>query len=1139
MYAHKRIKASFCEVSYPADRHPLHVRLCRPHALQLGISNDKHVSYLSIVAKRKHQEETSLHSASPASTPILGDKYPFSPSASYTQDQLDNFTDPISEYVDVTAFCWIIDEQCDIDEDTDEIQVECSDEFVSHYQLDEEQDVYVRCLHLFPIQKVVIGVTDYVTFKWLQKIDFSAAMVNEVCKHAVLLKVNDIFLAPYPELFFHDDKFSPAMYYHMHILECCPLRQGILSVDTELVLSYIGDKEPASPDSDFVLQSPTKAVKTLEHFLMSDFCQPLKPTSLDLNAKTIGVKKSSYSSKIKNNLYGFEIVQQHVLWRKLLCKVQKKTTFDPMYIIGVSKINMLQSGFFEETLVKVSLEMSNSTVVSYRLALVKCLSDRVAPLSSVNKVYVSPLLIFNLQNSCGMVSKKVPCNLKIERYECTSSCEHEVDFGSISSSWNTQIPTAKEVSISIVISPYYSPRQIKSEAMKAYFRVPRLLTKGDILPVRSQDDPEFCSALSDSDKRFPTVFFKVVKLEGPPSLFPSFICDHRTTRVVQVGSVHSYVPLIMNTYLSVRPLSYWDQSLNVHGMNRHADQLEILIRPYLQHRMESVNLRDVLPSVMLTGPSGCGKTTVAMIVARRLNMNVHKVNCHSLYGESSGSIEARIKNVFNAASTFSPCILLLHSIHALGKDKERNVEGIGSLADPRVAGTFKSCVVKLRKEYIEYPVVVIGTTHSPGQLAADVHEAFLHKVNIEVPNEDARAEIMDGLLQNVSYSGDLSGQYLAQRTAGFVLGDLVALVAHAKREAYRSVLKHCMGDRNSLPWEEEEDIASVGTVVQQDHFVKALDQLQEAHSDTIGAPKIPDVSWDDVGGLADVKSEILDTIQLPLQYPELLAAGLRRSGILFYGPPGTGKTLLAKAIATECSLNFLSVKGPELINMYVGQSEQNVRDVFERARSATPCVIFFDELDSLAPNRGRAGDSGGVMDRVVSQLLAELDGLNKSCDVFVIGATNRPDLLDPALLRPGRFDKMLYLGIPEDKSSKLNVLKALTRRFQLAEDVNLDAFAERCPSNLTGADFYALCSDAMLNTMKCKIQQLEAGESVDETVILVSQQDFDEALENLTPSLTDADIQRYCQLRDSFSNDKDHQIHDKLVTGQLLPDNVA
>lgn len=416
MYAHKRLKASFSECPYPPDRHPLHVRIYRKDALKLGISDEnKCVCTLSIVAKRLYVEESALHSSSPADTPILGDKYPFSPSASYTQDQLENFTDPISEYVDVTAFCWILEEESEVDGETDEICLECSEKFACHYQIVGDDDIYVRHLHLFPILKVVIGVTDYITFKWLQKMDFSAGMVNEVCKRDVLLKVNDIFLAPFPELFFHDKKFSIDMYYHMHVLECCPLRQGLMSVDTELVLSYIGDKTPTTPEAEFVLQSPTKAVKTLEHFLMSDFCQPLKPpSSLDLGAKTIGIKKSSFRSKTNNNLFNFELVQQHVLWRKLLCKVQKKITFDPMYIIGMSKMNMLQSGFFEESLVKVSLEMTNSTVVSYRLALVKCLSDSITPMSAVNTVYVSPLLIFNLQNSCGMVSKKVPCNLRIE-----------------------------------------------------------------------------------------------------------------------------------------------------------------------------------------------------------------------------------------------------------------------------------------------------------------------------------------------------------------------------------------------------------------------------------------------------------------------------------------------------------------------------------------------------------------------------------------------------------------------------------------------------------------------------------------------------------------------------------------------------
>lgn len=230
-----------------------------------------------------------------------------------------------------------------------------------------------------------------------------------------------------------------------------------------------------------------------------------------------------------------------------------------------------------------------------------------------------------------------------------------------------------------------------------------------------------------------------------------------------------------------------------------------------------------------------------------------------------------------------------------------------------------------------------------------------------------------------------------------------------------------------------DDIAKAGIALSGADFEVALGNARSSYSDSIGAPKIPNVTWDDVGGLASVKSDILDTIQLPLEHPELFASGMKkRSGILLYGPPGTGKTLLAKAVATSCSLNFFSVKGPELLNMYIGESEANVRRVFQRARDAKPCVIFFDELDSVAPKRGNQGDSGGVMDRIVSQLLAELDGMTEgkgSGDVFVIGATNRPDLLDAALLRPGRFDKMLYLGVSDNHDAQLNIIQALTRKY--------------------------------------------------------------------------------------------------------------
>ena len=261
-------------------------------------------------------------------------------------------------------------------------------------------------------------------------------------------------------------------------------------------------------------------------------------------------------------------------------------------------------------------------------------------------------------------------------------------------------------------------------------------------------------------------------------------------------------------------------------------------------------------------------------------------------------------------------------------------------------------------------------------------------------------------------------------------------------------------------------------------------------------------------------------------------------GILLYGPPGTGKTLLAKAVATSFSLNFFSVKGPELLNMYIGESEANVRRVFQRARDARPCVVFFDELDSVAPRRGNQADSAGVMDRIVSQLLAELDGMSDSngdTGVFVIGATNRPDLLDPALLRPGRFDKMLYLGVSQTHEQQVNIIRALTRKFKLGDDVDLMAVAETCPFTFTGADFYALCSDAQLKAMT------RAAEKVNEKIARypkkvstqwwfdhvataedlewqVEMQDFMAARKELVPSVSAQEQETYRRLQAQFSN---------------------
>jgi peroxin-6 len=390
-----------------------------------------------------------------------------------------------------------------------------------------------------------------------------------------------------------------------------------------------------------------------------------------------------------------------------------------------------------------------------------------------------------------------------------------------------------------------------------------------------------------------------------------------------------------------------------------------------------------------------------------------------------------------------------------------------------------------------------------------------------VPDLSQRKLILSHLTKNKVLNRDISVDELAVHTASYTCRDLNVLLDNATRISVTRAMK-LETDITNITF--MNDYLQCGIAISKCDFESALKSFNK--QSTLGAPKIPSVKWEDIGGLISVKREILDTVQFPLEHPELFAPGLKqRSGVLLYGPPGTGKTLLAKAVATECSLNFISVKGPELINMYVGESEKNIRDVFQRARDAKPCVIFFDELDSLAPNRGRSGDSGGVMDRVVSQLLAELSSINQAKDVFIIGATNRPDLIDPSLLVPGRLDKLLYLGVADDKDSQENILRALTRKFHLTADTDLNNVVKYCPNNLTGADFYALAADAFaiaLNELVEKIESLGTEEvrkyqSGDKTALVqVSEENFFAALKKLTPSVSQSELERYKSLQSKY-----------------------
>ncbi|XP_032071875.1 peroxisome biogenesis factor 6 isoform X2 [Thamnophis elegans] len=663
-------------------------------------------------------------------------------------------------------------------------------------------------------------------------------------------------------------------------------------------------------------------------------------------------------------------------------------------------------------------------------------------------------------------------------------------------------PIAKELHIEIVTSPTYNTRGIYDQILYQHFQTPRLVQENDILCLPTVGHPEFLEENATKFIRWPELCFRVKRILPAENIQQSigYLADTQNTSLFLVGSTNSAIP----SFPSHNGCNFWS-SLSPAGLCSTVKQLCDILGPHLHNRETLLNGSG---SILLSGPSGVGKITAVRAACSRLNLHFFKVNCVVLCGDTTESTEVKLHNAFSEAELYSPCVLLMKDVELLGRDRD----GFGE--DSSVILALRHLLLE-REINTSYPVLVVGTTSKLADVPSDVQTAFLHEVKIEAPTEEQRKAILSMLTQNFSLGKEVNLTKLAQQSAGFVLGDFCALLSHSSRAAYTRMQNSSFpGGPNE---EEEYDFYAAGFPLLAEDFSVALDKLHDAHSQAVGAPKIPSVFWQDIGGLQNVKKEILDTIQLPLEHPELLSLGLHRSGLLLYGPPGTGKTLLAKAVATECTMTFLSVKGPELLSMYVGQSEENVREVFARARAAAPCIIFFDELDSLAPSRGRSGDSQGVMDRVVSQLLAELDGLHSSQDVFVIGATNRPDLLDSALLRPGRFDKLVYVGVNEDRDSQLQVLSAITRKFKLDPAVNLLGVLERCPTQLTGADLYALCSDAMMFAIRRKVEWIEEGLDTESSEFTLTMDDFIQAATRLQPSVSETELLRYKLIQQKFA----------------------
>lgn len=454
--------------------------------------------------------------------------------------------------------------------------------------------------------------------------------------------------------------------------------------------------------------------------------------------------------------------------------------------------------------------------------------------------------------------------------------------------------------------------------------------------------------------------------------------------------------------------------------------------------------------VLLHGPPGTGKTLLAKAVATETDSHFISVSGPEFMSKFYGESEQRIRQFFDDAKENAPSIIFIDEIDSIAP-KRSEVTGE---VERRVVAQLLSNMDGLSDRG---DVVVIGATNRVNALDPAIRRGgrFDREIEIGIPDKHGREEILLIHTRGMPLAEDVNLENLSEVTHGFVGADLEQLAKEAAMLSIRKVIPQLNLEEDTIPAHILSELE-----VSHDDFNEALLGVQPSALREVFV-EVPDIGWADVGGLLPEKKEIRQSIELPLKHPKFFShmGAKQPKGILLFGAPGTGKTLLAKAVAHETQANFISVKGPELLSKWVGESEKGIREVFRKARQAAPSIIFFDEIDSIAPIRGKSFDSG-VTERMISQFLAELDGLEELKGVVVIAATNRPDMIDPALLRPGRFDKIIRIGLP-DEPARLEILKIHTKGVPLAADIDLDTFSKKT-ENFSGADLAALCHEAVL-----------------------------------------------------------------------------
>ncbi|MEX2706042.1 MAG: CDC48 family AAA ATPase [Candidatus Freyrarchaeum guaymaensis] len=636
----------------------------------------------------------------------------------------------------------------------------------------------------------------------------------------------------------------------------------------------------------------------------------------------------------------------------------------------------------------------------------------------------------------------------------------------------------------IVLAPAEEGSRLRAneEALKAHL-INRPVTKGDLIsivgtiPRHTREDafPFFGPA-----RPFSLGEIRLVVTQTNPTGIVQIAENTKVELLPEAVSLAKAVPLV----------TYDD----IGGLNEEIQRVREMIELPLKHPELFQRLGiDPPKGVLLHGPPGCGKTLLAKAVANESDAYFISLNGPEIMSKFYGESEAKIREIFEEAEKNAPAIIFIDELDSIAPKREE----VTGEVERRVVAQLLALMDGLKGRG---RVIVIGATNRPNSLDPALRRPgrFDREIEIGIPDRNGRKEILLVHTRGMPLADNVNMDEIADRTHGYVGADIAALAREAAMHRLRKVLPEINLDEETIPQEVLEKL-----VVDQNDFEEALKMVHPSSMREVML-EIPNVKWADIGGLENVKQELKEAVEWPLKYPEQFKkVGIRPPrGVLLHGPPGCGKTLLAKAVATESEANFISIKGPEVFSKWVGESEKAIREVFRKARSAAPSIIYFDELDSLAPRRG-TWEGSRVYESVLNQLLVEMDGLEELKGVVCVASTNRPDIVDPALLRPGRFDRLILVPAP-DRASRLRILEIYTveKGMPLASDVDLERLADMT-EGFSGADLENLCRDAGMAAIR------EYGRDVKE----VSWRHFEEALGRVTASITPEMIKQYEEIQ--------------------------